>query len=107
MSLIRQIWLLIIVTLVMAFAGSFGVWIASARTYLETQLRLKNADNAQSLALTLSQQRGDLAAMELAVSAMFDTGFYQRITLKDAGGRVVVTREATNVVLEGAPPAWF
>ncbi|MEY4764975.1 MAG: hypothetical protein RI907_1648 [Pseudomonadota bacterium] len=107
MSLIRQIWLLIVVTLVLAFAGSFGVWIVSARSYLETQLRLKNADNAQSLALTLSQQKGDLPAMELALSAMFDTGFYQRITLKDAGGRPVVSREARNVLLEDAPPAWF
>jgi diguanylate cyclase (GGDEF)-like protein len=107
MSLIRQIWLLILVTLVLAFAGSFGVWIVSARGYLETQLRLKNADNAQSLALTLSQQKGDLSAMELAVSAMFDTGFYQRITLKDAGGRAVVTRVANDVTVDDAPPAWF
>jgi diguanylate cyclase (GGDEF)-like protein len=107
MSLIRQIWLLIVVTLALAFAGSFGVWIVSARAYLETQLRLKNADNAQSLALTLSQQKGDLPAMELAVSAMFDTGFYQRILLKDAGGRTVVTREARNAVVDDAPPAWF
>ncbi len=107
MSLIRQIWLLIVVTLALAFAGSFGVWIVSARSYLETQLRLKNADNAQSLALTLSQQKGDLPAMELAVSAMFDTGFYQRILLKDAGGRTVVTREARDVVVDDAPPAWF
>jgi diguanylate cyclase (GGDEF)-like protein len=107
MSLIRQIWLLIIVTLVLAFAGSFGVWIVSARSYLETQLRLKNADNAQSLALTLSQQKGDLPAMELAVSAMFDTGFYQRILLKDAGGRTVVARESRSAVVDDAPPAWF
>jgi diguanylate cyclase (GGDEF)-like protein len=107
MSLIRQIWLLIVVTLALAFAGSFGVWIVSARAYLETQLRLKNADNAQSLALTLSQQKGDLPAMELAVSAMFDTGYYQRILLKDAGGRAVVTREARNAVVDDAPPAWF
>jgi diguanylate cyclase (GGDEF)-like protein len=107
MSLIRQIWLLILVTLVLAFAGSFGVWIVSARSYLETQLRLKNADNAQSLALTLSQQKGDLPAMELAVSAMFDTGFYQRITLKDAGGRAVVSREASSAAMDDAPPRWF
>lgn len=47
MSLIRQIWLLLLVTVLMAFLGSFGVWMVSARGYLETQLRLKNADNAQ------------------------------------------------------------
>ena len=38
MSLIRQIWLLLGVTLFMAFVGSFGVWMASSRGYLETQL---------------------------------------------------------------------
>lgn len=107
MSLIRQIWLLLLVTLLMAFFGSFAVWMVSARGYLETQLRLKNADNAQSLALSLSQQKGDLPAMDLALSAMFDTGFYQRITLKDAGGRVVAHHEADNKVLHDVAPEWF
>ncbi|MDO9234576.1 MAG: EAL domain-containing protein [Aquabacterium sp.] len=107
MSLIRQIWLLLLVTLLMAFLGSFGVWMLSARGYLETQLRLKNADIAQSLALSLSQQKGDVPAMDLAVSALFDTGFYQRITLKDAGGRVVVNREAEAAVLHEVAPAWL
>ncbi len=67
MSLIRQIWLLLLVTLLMAFFGSFAVWMLSARGYLETQLRLKNADNAQSLALNLSQQKGDIPSMDLTV----------------------------------------
>ncbi len=107
MSLIRQIWLLLLVTLLMAFLGSFGVWMLSARGYLETQLRLKNADNAQSLALSLSQQRGDMAELELTVSAMFDTGFYQRITYKDAGGRTVFTRDADAKVARDLAPGWF
>lgn len=107
MSLIRQIWLLLLVTLLMAFFGSFAVWMWSARGYLETQLRLKNADNAQSLALNLSQQKGDMPSMDLTVSAMFDTGFYQRITLKDAGGRVVVNHEADGKAVRDVAPAWF
>lgn len=107
MSLIRQIWSLLLVTLLMAFLGSFAVWMLSARGYLETQLRLKNADNAQSLALSLSQQKGEIAALELTVSAMFDTGFYQRITFKDAGGRVVFTREADAKVAHELAPNWF
>lgn len=107
MSLIRQIWLLLLVTLLMAFMGSFAVWMLSSRGYLETQLRLKNADNAQSLALNLTQQRGDRVAMELMVSAMFDTGFYQRVTLKDAAGRVVFNHEAEALAPREAVPAWF
>lgn len=107
MSLIRQIWLLLLVTLLMAFIGSFGVWMVSSRGYLETQLRLKNADNAQSLALNLTQLRGDAMAMDLALSAMFDTGSYQRITLKDAAGRVLANRAADPSVTKEQAPAWF
>ncbi|HET8872042.1 MAG TPA: EAL domain-containing protein [Aquabacterium sp.] len=107
MSLIRQIWLLLVVTLLMAFLGSFGVWMVSSRSYLETQLRLKNADNAQSLALSLSQQKGDVPSMSLAIQAMFDTGFYKRITLKDVSGRVVFSREADLRLAREQVPPWF
>ena len=54
MSLIRQIWLLMLATVLLAYAGSVTVAVESARGYLQTQLRLKNADNATSLALALS-----------------------------------------------------
>nr|WP_315197005.1 EAL domain-containing protein [uncultured Aquabacterium sp.] len=107
MSLIRQIWLLLLTTLLMAFLGSFVVWMMSSRGYLETQLRLKNADNAQSLALNLSQQRGDMTGMELMLSAMFDTGFYQRITLRDAAGRTLFNHEADPKVVREQAPHWF
>lgn len=107
MSLIRQIWVLLLVTLLLAFFGSFAVWMVSSRSYLETQLRLKNADNAQSLALTLSQQHGDQVAMEMALTAMFDTGFYQRIALKDSAGRLVVSREADAQTVREQAPQWF
>lgn len=107
MSLIRQIWLLLLGTLLLAFLGSFAVWMASSQGYLETQLRMKNADNAQALALNLSQQKGDAIAMELAVMAMFDTGYYQRITLKDATGKVVFNQVSDAGGQQSAVPAWF
>lgn len=107
MSLIRQIWLLLLGTLLLAFLGSFAVWMASSQGYLETQLRMKNADNAQALALNLSQQKGDATAMELAVMAMFDTGYYQRITLKDATGKVVFNTESDAGGQQSAVPVWF
>lgn len=107
MSLIRQIWLLLSATVLIAFLGSFGVWMMSARGYLETQLRLKNADNAQSLAMNLSQLRGDLPSMELTAQAMFDTGFYKRVVFKDVGGRVVFVREADPRVGRERVPEWF
>lgn len=107
MSLIRQIWLLLLTTLLMAFLGSFAVWMVSARGYLETQLRLKNADNAQSLALNLSQLKGDMTGMDLMASAMFDTGFYQRVALRDANGRVLFEHVVSSDTTKAHAPVWF
>ena len=105
MSLIRQMWLLLLGVLLLAFVGSVTLSVVSARSYLETQLRLKNNDNAQALALTLSQQKGDAALMELAAAAQFDTGFYQRIVITGTDGRELFRREAS--VKPSAAPGWF
>ena len=48
MSLIRQIWLLLVAVLLLALAGAVGINLLSTRDTLQTQLRLKNSDNAQS-----------------------------------------------------------
>jgi diguanylate cyclase (GGDEF)-like protein len=105
MSLIRQVWLLLALTLVLAFVGATGVSVRSARQYLQTQLDLKNNDTAQALALTLSQQHGDPVALELAIASQFDTGYYERIRLLGAGGRPIVDREAD--ARPNDAPRWF
>lgn len=105
MSLIRQIWLLLVGALLLAFFGSVGVVIASARDTLQTQLRLKNSDNAAALALALSQQKGDPQLMELLMAAQFDTGFYRQIKLVAADGRVAFAREQN--LAPSQAPAWF
>ena len=106
MSLIRQVWLLLLGMVLLSFLGSFGVWVMSARGYLETELRLKNSDNAQSLALTVSQQHGDPALIELVMAAQFDTGYYRSIRLRTVDGRVLMERVAAVDSL-GDVPAWF
>ena len=105
MSLIRQIWLLMLGTVLLAFVGSVTVAVESARTYFQTQLQLKNADNATALALALSQQKGDPELMNLTMSAQFDTGFYRRIRLVGTDGQERFAREAQ--VGPQAAPAWF
>lgn len=105
MSLIRQIWLLLLATLLLAFAASVTVNVRSARDALQTQLRLKNNDNATALAQVLSQQKGQRELMELAAAAQFDTGFYRRIRFTGVDGKVVFEREAAAKPLEA--PAWF
>jgi diguanylate cyclase (GGDEF)-like protein len=105
MSLIRQIWLLLLGALLLAFAGSVLVSIDTTRVTLQTQLRLKNSDNAAALALALSQQKGDPQLMELVMAAQFDTGFYRRITFTSADGKPVFSRDAA--LAPARAPAWF
>ncbi len=105
MSLIRQIWLLLLATVLLAFAGSVGVFTTTTRDLLQTQLRLKNSDNAASLALVLSQQKGDAELMSLLMAAQFDTGYYRRVRLVSADGKVVFNRDAMAQAAQA--PAWF
>lgn len=105
MSLIRQIGLLLSAVLLLALGGAVGINLLSTRDTLQTQLRLKNSDNAQALALALSQQHGDAQLMDLLLSAQFDTGYYRSIRLRSPEGAVAFERNA-----DGAParaPAWF
>ncbi|TDM06710.1 MAG: hypothetical protein C4K60_19655 [Ideonella sp. MAG2] len=105
MSLIRQVWLLLVLTLSLAFAGALGITVQSARGYLEAQLGLKNNDVAQSLALTLSQQRSDTTAMELMIASQFDTGNYELISLRSPTGAVLLERRAQPAATTA--PSWF
>ena len=78
------------------------------RDTLQTQLRLKNADNAAALALALSQQHGQPELMALVATAQFDNGFYSHIRLTDAEGHPSFERtaRADQVLTQGAP-TWF
>jgi EAL domain-containing protein (putative c-di-GMP-specific phosphodiesterase class I)/GGDEF domain-containing protein len=105
MSLMRQVGWLLAAVVLLALAGAVGVNLHAARATLTQQLALKNNDNAQSLALALSQQRGDPQLMELLLAAQFDTGFYRRIRFVRADGSSAFERSA-----EPKPqsaPAWF
>ena len=105
MSLIKQLWLAIVVVMTIAFGGSMVVSVLSARHYLEQQLQVKNIDNATALALSLSQLAKDPVMIELQVSAQFDAGHYRFIRILSPAGQVLVERAFTGQ-LQGAP-VWF
>lgn len=105
MSLIRQIWLLLLGVVLLALAGALGVTVVSVRDTLQTQLRVKNNDNAQALALALSQQKGDPALMELLMAAQFDTGFYRRIRFVRGDGVAAFEKQSDSIPT--AAPRWF
>lgn len=105
MSLMRQLWLAVIVSTTVAFSGSLLISIWSARVYLAEQLERKNNDNANSLALSLTQQEKDPVWIDLQVAALFDTGYYQTISVVDTKGKVIAERVQDKS--EGRVPDWF
>ena len=105
MSMFRQLWLAILASTLMALTGSLLVSMLSARSYLESQLSIKNTDNATALALSLSQSKPDEVMIELVVASLFDGGHYEVVKVTNPQGQTVVERVSTESDL-GAP-AWF
>ena len=105
MSMYRQLWLAIITSTLLALGGSLLASMLSARGYLESQLSIKNSDNASALALSLSQSNPDEVTVELAASALFDSGHYELIRITDPMGKTIVERTAPLGELEA--PDWF
>jgi diguanylate cyclase (GGDEF)-like protein len=101
----RQFWLAIITSMLLAFGGSLIASMLSARAYLESQLSTKNADNASMLALSLSQSSPDQVTIELAVTALFDSGHYELIRVVDPEGKTIV--EKTGDITDPRAPNWF
>jgi EAL domain-containing protein (putative c-di-GMP-specific phosphodiesterase class I)/GGDEF domain-containing protein len=105
MSLVKQLWIAIILLVVVVFSGSLATSITSGRGYLIQQLTQKNIDNATSLALTISQMEKDIVNIELLLSAQFDAGHYQLIQLYDPNGNLMLERKKESAAMSA--PNWF
>lgn len=105
MSLLRQLWITVIVASLIAWLAGFAVSIYTARSYLEQQLLAQGADTATALALSMSQQKLDKAQAEVMVSALFDSGHFEQVRYRDVLGRLVVERHHGTVASRA--PWWF
>lgn len=107
MSLIKQLWIGIVIMLLLVLGGNFAISTITAKTYLQEQLRLKNIDNATSLALLISQLPGkDPVTLELLITAQFDAGHYEYIIFQDAERKPIVARNFDEQTINTVP-AWF
>lgn len=106
MSLIKQLWIAIILLVIVISGASVASNIVSSRNYLMEQLEEKNTDNATALALTMSQMEKDMISLELLLSAQFDAGHYRLLRLSDAKGNVLLERQK-ETAQQSDVPAWF
>ena len=105
MSMYRQLWLAIVISTLLALGGSLLASLLSARGYLESQLTIKNTDNATALALSLSQGNPDAVMADLVLASLFDSGHYALIRITDPVGQVIAERVAPNG--DWDVPDWF
>jgi len=105
MSLIKQLWLAILFTVILASTGSFVLSTISSKNYLEEELQTKNIDNVTSLALSMSQLKKDPVTLDLLLSAQFDSGHYRYIGLFDPNGKLI--SERVNANSQTKAPKWF
>ena len=105
MSLIKQLWIGMILLLLLSLGGTFVMSLISAKEYLTNQLKIKNIDDANSLALSLSQMDKDNIDIELIITAQFDAGHYEYIMFNDQHKKPIVVRQFDNS--ENPVPEWF
>lgn len=107
MSLLRQLLLSVSLVIFIILAGTLWLSVDSARYYLNQQLQIQADSAATSLALTLSQPSNqDEITQELLIMALFDSGQFKSIILKDVTGQELFGRHLQSI--EGSTaPEWF
>jgi len=105
MSLVKQIRIAISVIILMVAAGCLFLGVYDDHHFMAEQLQKKNNDNANGLAITLSNIQKDNVTVELIISAQFDMGHYRRIAIISPDNKVMIERVNRNP--HSVAPAWF
>ena len=108
MSLTKQFSLGFLFVLLLVFVGTIYINVNSTRDYIESQLSSHSQDTATSLGLSISPYVADensLPIVETMVNAIFDSGYYQSITLLSTDGNVVLSKQ--NPPTPEGVPNWF
>jgi EAL domain-containing protein (putative c-di-GMP-specific phosphodiesterase class I)/GGDEF domain-containing protein len=105
MSLINKIRIAIILVILLTATGSLIFSTIDSKKYLEEELQKKNSDNANVLALSMSQMEKDPVTIDLFISAQFDAGHYRYVGLFDPENKVITERVNTNS--KTIAPHWF
>ncbi|MFA6041974.1 MAG: LapD/MoxY N-terminal periplasmic domain-containing protein, partial [Methylophilus sp.] len=105
MSLINKIRIAIILVILLTATGSLVFSTIDSKKYLEEELQKKNTDNANVLALSMSQMEKDPVTIDLFISAQFDAGHYRYVGLFDPEGKIITER--VNAASRTVAPHWF
>ncbi|MFK5895038.1 MAG: EAL domain-containing protein [Pseudomonadota bacterium] len=107
MTLFKQMLIMICVIFVTLFISTFFVSTTNIRDYLNEQLSSHAQDAATSLgiALTAEIMDNDIASMETYTNAMFDSGYYKEIIIRDLDDKELFQKSRPIII--DSVPAWF
>lgn len=106
-SLKAQLYGLVVGIAIVAFIGSTWVSVDTTREYLNEQMETHAQDAATSLGLSITPYldgENDVI-VETMIAAIFDSGYYEAMVLRDVDDVVVHSRN-NPVIIEGVP-SWF
>jgi len=108
MSLVNQLIAAVIAVLIGLASGTLVIMSDSGKEMLLRQLESHAQDSATHLGLYISPYMAarDSAAIETAVNAIFDSGFYQRIAVTDPAGQPLYVKAAAPDIAPEVP-SWF
>lgn len=107
MTLSRQLITLMMIVFLLIFSGTFWTSVENTRSYLTDQLASQTQNSASSLGISLVPhiEKRDIATMNAMVNALFDSGYYQSLTISSISGEVLIERH-NSMMIDGVP-AWF
>lgn len=107
MTLFKQIIIILFFIFVTLFTSTLYVSIENAQDYLKKQLASHAQDAATSLGIALTSEikDGDIVTLEVYTNAMFDSGYYTEIQIKDIDGKSLFDKRQ-DIVIDNVP-AWF
>lgn len=106
-TLHRQLVVLVSFLWLALLTGVFWLSVHNSRDLLERQLHVHAQDTANSLGLSIAHPlgAGDKALVESMIGAIYDSGYYREITLRNPKGDILVVQRDKRV--EQVAPTWF
>lgn len=107
MSLKKQLLIVLLLLFFLLFIGTFSLSAFYTRHYLANQLESNTQNTATSLGLSVTtlMQEKDEQRMLLMIQAVFNSGYYTNVAIKDLQGKTIVARSRDIHIAN--IPAWF
>lgn len=107
MSLFKQLAIMLTLFLAIILTSVMVLNFKTASEFIQNQLYTDAKNTAHSLGLSLSKvaDPNDTSTMDTMINAIFDSGYYERIVLKDLDGKILYERK-TDLKVQDVPQ-WF